>query len=123
MIWIKEIFSLIAEGIDVIGIVILLFGFVKLLFKYLRTEYKNMLDTPMRLLQKIRCEIGIYILLALDFLIASDIIQTTTDLTQNMLIQLSVLILLRTAIGYFLGKEVDELESQGVVRNSNKEKE
>jgi uncharacterized membrane protein len=109
---IKNILLVTAEVIDIIGILILLFGFIKILFKYLRTEFKNILHTPIRLLQKIRCELGIYILLALDFLIASDIIQTITELSQEQLIELSVMILLRTAIGYFLGKEVDEIESK-----------
>jgi uncharacterized membrane protein len=109
---IKNILLVTAEVIDIIGILILLFGFTKILFKYLRTEFKNILHTPIRLLQKIRCELGIYILLALDFLIASDIIQTITELSQEQLIELSVMILLRTAIGYFLGKEVDEIESK-----------
>lgn len=109
---IKNILSLVAEVIDFIGVAILLFGFIKILFKYVRTESRNILNTPIRLLQKIRCELGIYILLALDFLIASDIIQTTTELSQEKLIELSVMILLRTAIGFFLGKEVDEIESK-----------
>jgi uncharacterized membrane protein len=111
---IKSIFLVIAEVVDFIGVVILLFGFIKILFKYIRTEFKNILNTPIRLLQKIRCELGIYILLALDFLIASDIIQTITELSQEQLIELSVMILLRTAIGFFLGKEVDEIESKSV---------
>lgn len=75
------------------------------------TEFKNILSNPIRLLQQIRCELGIYILLALDFLIASDIIQTITDLSKEQLIKLSVLILLRTTIGFFLGKEIDEIKS------------
>jgi len=109
---IKNILMIVAEIIDIIGVIILLFGFTKILFKYIRVESKNILNTPIRLLQKIRCEIGIYILLALDFLIASDIIQTITELSQEQLIELSVMILLRTAIGFFLGKEVDEIESK-----------
>jgi uncharacterized membrane protein len=111
---IKEILLTAAEIIDLIGVGILLFGFIKILLKYLRTEAKNIKHTPIRLLQKIRCELGIYILLALDFLIASDIIQTITELSQEQLIELSVMILLRTAIGFFLGKEVDEIESKNI---------
>lgn len=109
---IRNIVSKVAEVIDLIGVVILIFGFSKILFKYLQTEFKNILHTPIRLLQKIRCELGIYILLALDFLIASDIIHTIAELSQERLIELSVMILLRTAIGFFLGKEVNEIESK-----------
>ena len=115
---IREILKQIAEIIDIIGIVILLFGFVKMLFKYLKTEVKGMLRTPIKNLQRIRAEIGIYILLALDFLIASDIINTAMDIDdQEQLIQLSVIIVLRIAIGYFLGKEVEEIEASGKKEN------
>lgn len=108
---IKNILLTASEIINIIGVVILLFGFLKVLFKYLRIESKKIMSTPIRLIQRIRCELGIYTLLALDFLIASDIIRTITELTTDQLIELSVMILLRTAIGYFLGKEVNEIES------------
>jgi len=106
----EKILIVIADVVDLIGIVILIYGFSKILIRYLVIEFKNFKSAPIRQIQSIRCEIGIYILLALDFLIASDIIHTVTNLSQEQLIELSVMILLRTAIGYFLGKEVEELE-------------
>jgi|TARA_B110000908_G_C9833057_1_gene262202 uncharacterized membrane protein len=111
--WIKEIFIIIAEIIDIIGIIILIFGFAKLLMKYLGKEFlKHPLITPITEIQKIRCELGIYILLALDFLIASDIIHTIMKITKEQLIALSVMIILRIAIGYFLGKEIEEIHNK-----------
>jgi uncharacterized membrane protein len=111
--WIKEIFLLIAEVIDIIGIAILIFGFSKLLIKYLGKEFlKHPFRTPLTEIQKIRCELGIYILLALDFLIASDIIHTIMKITKEQLIELSVMIILRIAIGYFLGKEIEEIHNK-----------
>ena len=68
---IKVILLAASKIIDLIGVVILLFGFLKVLFKYIRIESKKIIDTPIRLIQRIRCEFGIYTLLALDFLIAS----------------------------------------------------
>ena len=111
--WIKDIFISIADIIDIIGVVILIFGFAKLLIKYLGKEFlKHPFRTPIIEIQKIRCELGIYILLSLDFLIASDIIHTIMDITTEQLIELSVMIVLRIAIGYFLGKEIDEIHLQ-----------
>ncbi|MGX1931008.1 DUF1622 domain-containing protein [Flagellimonas sp. 2504JD4-2] len=107
---IKEIISTIGEVIDLIGVTILLYGFVKIFIKYTITEFvKKPFKTPIRSLQKLRCEIGIYILLALDLLITSDIIHTIMDITQEQLIELAIMIVLRTGIGFFLGKEVEEL--------------
>lgn len=111
---IKSFLAQTAEIIDIVGVSILLFGFAKILFKYIVTEFKHFQNTQIRLLQKIRCEIGIYILLTLDFLIASDIIHTISELSQSQLIELSIMIVLRIAIGYFLGKEIDEIESRTI---------
>ena len=109
----KEVLVLIARFIDLTGVTILILGFIKMLIKYVRSELtKGLLHTPIFLLQKIRCDIGIYILLALDFLIASDIIGTVKEVSQQELIELSIMILLRTVIGYFLGKEVKEIHEQ-----------
>jgi uncharacterized membrane protein len=107
---IKNVFLYIADIVDIIGICILIYGFAKLLLKYLYEEFfNNSFKTPLKKIQGIRCELGVYILLALDFLIASDIIHTIMDITTEELIQISVMIVLRTGIGYFLGKEIEEI--------------
>lgn len=111
--FIKDIFLVIADAVDIIGILILIYGFAKLLLKYISVEFlKHPFKTPLKQIQSIRCELGVYILLALDFLIASDIIHTIMDITTEQLIEISVMIVLRTGIGYFLGKEVDEIHSE-----------
>ncbi len=106
---INIILRIIADIIKVIGITIMLIGFVRILIKYATAEFQSLNNTPIYRLQHLRCEIGLYILLALDFLIASDIISTITGLEQEQLIELSVLILLRTAIGYFLNNEIRDI--------------
>jgi len=105
-----QIFTPVAEVINLIGISILVFGFTKELFKYLYVEVKDgIMHTPLKAIQKIRRQIGVYILLALDFLIASDIILSIVDLSMDELIRLAVTIAIRIAISYFLGKEINEL--------------
>ncbi len=108
--YLQEILTTVATVIDIIGILILIFGFTKMLIRYLAIEIKHPKKTPIKQLHVIRGEIVVYTLLALDFLIASDIILTVTELNQDQLIQLSVMIVFRIAIGYFLGKEVAEIE-------------
>ena len=110
---IKSFFVAISEGIDIIGVSILVYGFAKLLIKFLRQELvKNWFNVPIQKLQLMRCQLGIYILLALEFLIASDIIHTIMDINTEKLIELSVMIVLRTGIGYFLGNEMKEIHSE-----------
>jgi len=108
-----SIFGIIAEIINILGITILIFGFTKELIKYLIAEFKNgIMNTPLIDIQKIRCQLGVYILLALDFLIASDIILSIVDLSIEELIKLASTIILRIAMGYFLGKEIEELHNE-----------
>lgn len=108
--YLVPVFKIIATVINIIGVVILIFGFLKELIKYLMTEFKEgVLSTPITEIQKIRCQLGIYILLALDFLIASDIILSIVELSMQELYKLSITIVLRIAMGYFLGKEIDDL--------------
>ncbi|MDW3646015.1 MAG: DUF1622 domain-containing protein [Bacteroidia bacterium] len=111
--WIKHAFLLIAEVIDLIGIAILIVGFGKLLIKYVRLEFSShIFKLPLLGLQKIRCELGIYILLALDFLISSDIIRTILDISSEQLIALTAMVVLRTGIGYFLGNEIAQIHEE-----------
>ena len=110
---IRSILEIIADWVEIFGVSILIYGFIKFFIKFFVTEfYKTPFRTPVSRLQEIRCEIGVYILLSLDFLIASDIIFSIADLSQEQLIRLSVMILIRTTIGFFLGKEINELEEK-----------
>lgn len=110
---VKGVLIEIAHWIEILGIVILVYGFVKLFIKFIVKEFfSHPFKTPISTLQEIRCEVGVYILLALDFLIASDIIFSISDLSTEQLIRLGAMILIRTTIGYFLGKEIEELSKE-----------
>lgn len=107
---IKAILKNTALIIDLIGVSILIYGFTKALLRFGRSEFVHSpLNAPLSDLQRVRCEMGVYILLSLDFLIASDIIHTVMDISQEQLIELAAIVVLRTGIGFFLGKEVQEL--------------
>lgn len=110
---ILSIFAIIAEVISMTGITILVYGFTKELLKYIIAEFKDgFFATPVMDFQQIRCQMGAYILLALDFLIVSDIILSVVDLSREELLKLSITIILRIALGYFLSKEIAELKNK-----------
>ncbi len=105
----------ISLGIDLVGIGILLTGFIKGLILYVKSEFRQQGGkSGIRLIQELRCKVGLYILLALDFLIASDIIHSTVHTELNELYELGVIVVLRTAIGYFLGKEIQEIQDESL---------
>ncbi len=113
----KSALETISLGIDLVGIGILCIGFIKGLVLYIKSEFPQQEGkSGIMLIQELRCKVGLYILMALDFLIASDIINSTvhTELHElhelHELYELGVIVVLRTAIGYFLGKEIQEIQ-------------
>jgi uncharacterized membrane protein len=109
---IYNILEYIAKGIDILGVGIMLYGFVRSLLRFVSVEIKNTkFSIRFADIQAIRCEIGVYTLLALDFLIASDIVHSILDISNQQLITLVVMIIIRTGIGHFLSKEIKELET------------
>lgn len=97
--------------IDIIGIVIILIGFFKALLAFIRNEVsrpESDLEFWNRI-RKLRCGLATYLLLGLDFIIASDIISSMVHPGLEGLIGLGGLVLVRTVIAYFLSQELKEL--------------
>lgn len=103
-----------AESIvDLTGILILLIGFVKGVLVFLKWEIDkikgakgaDVYDDVVAL----RSTLGWYIILSLDFLIISDILHSIISPQFEELINLGIIVILRTSIGFFLGRELMEL--------------
>jgi len=58
----------------------------------------------------IRCQLGTYPLMGLEFMIASDIIHSFISRSPDDLLFLGVIVVIRTAIGYFRGQEMEEIQ-------------
>ena len=78
-------FETLATLIDLIGIAIILYGFTIALVQFLGAE----------------------------FMIASDIIHTVISRELGDLVFVAALVAIRTAISYFLGKELEEARREG----------
>ena len=102
-----------AIAIDLIGVSLILLGFF-VAFVRLLAGLKNGLGLNSRLgnLNTARTILATYILTGLEFMIASDIIHTVITREFSDLLFVGLLVLIRTAISFFLGKEVMELETQ-----------
>jgi len=108
-----EVLEVMAVGIDLIGVAIIIFGFNVALLKLgsavlhgagLFKRLGNIADA--------RRTLGAYILTGIEFMIASDIIHTVITRELTDLLFVGLLVLIRTAISFFLGKEVAELEAE-----------
>jgi uncharacterized membrane protein len=104
----KTIIEYSALLIECCSAAILLLGFIKVFSGFLIAEItqKNGYSFA-EASENYRHQIGRYILLGLDFYIISDILHSMFAGDSMSLARLGVVSLLRTLIGYFLGKEIN----------------
>lgn len=94
--------------LNLFSIVILLVGVIKALFGFVMNEGRggNRFDVAEKN-NKIKIYLGSYILLSLEVLIASDIIETIMNPSLDDILILAGIVVIRTTISYFLGKEIE----------------
>lgn len=93
--------------IDLASMAILLLGILKFLLVFIRAEFRKNKEKD-----SIRIILGHYILIALELMIASDVIHTLLDPTRDELIELGAIVLIRTVISYFLSREIKEFNEE-----------
>ncbi len=99
----------IVTGINLVGVMIVIWGFVVASIGFIRMKLHRHSSTFFLIeANKIRAILGTYILFGLEFMIAADIIHTFIQPTREDLLVLATIVGIRTVISYFLGREVEE---------------
>jgi uncharacterized membrane protein len=105
-----NILEYISLGIGAVGIFIVLWGVILGFIEFLRAQAasfgKSAKPVP---LEKIRIDLGRYLLLGLEFLIAADIIRTIVKPSLEEVVVLVAIVAIRTVISFFLNKEIERL--------------
>lgn len=97
--------------INLIGISIVLWGFVQALYDLVRYELGKFMKCIAPIdVRIVRITLGTYLLVALEFMIVSDIIESYISRSFEQLTYLGVIVVLRTLISYFLGRELAEIQ-------------
>lgn len=110
---VEFIFEWVEVAADIIGIIILFIGFAKGLYMFILLEIDRIRGKKdYEELFGLRNILGTYIIISLDFLIVSDIIHSVISPETKELINLGIIVVLRTSIGFFLGKELNELRKE-----------
>ncbi|HKL44409.1 MAG TPA: DUF1622 domain-containing protein [Candidatus Absconditabacterales bacterium] len=105
----ENILKIITTIIYISGILVIIIGFVKAAFKFIKSFFIKKLNSHNHQ-NKIRVLLGVYILLGLDFIIIADIIHSIMSTEIQQLYALGMIVIIRIAIAYFLGKEIKEIE-------------
>lgn len=96
--------------ISYVSIAIICYGAAIGLFKFVGNELGRISKTfSLEKTVQIKIEVGYYLLLGLEFLIASDIIDTILNPSFIDLGILAGTVLIRTGLSYFLNKEIESI--------------
>jgi uncharacterized membrane protein len=111
---IEDISKAIPIIVNWVAIVIFLVGFAKATFGWLQSELRPGLNHLERHchLRQIRLSLGSHILLGLEIMIISDVVSSCIHPDLMSMAELGALVVVRTAISFFLGRELEQLERQ-----------
>ena len=102
--------NILATTISAISLLIVAYGAFIGILAFLRNEIKRFNGTyTVNNIRQLRADFGTYLLLGLEFLIASDILKTVVDPTLDELAILGGVVIVRTILSVFLNKEIKEL--------------
>ncbi len=107
----QQVIDYITLGIASIAGLIIVYGVFVGFVKLIRVEwyrYRSKEVETSKAFEGIRYEIGFHLLLGLEFLIAADIVRTIIKPSLDELAILGGIVVIRTVISYFLGKEINQ---------------
>ena len=100
--------------VDSVGYGILTFTAVKFLIRYVAFEVERLRGLECaRRFRDIRLELGSHIVLAIDFMVISDVIHTGLVRSREALITLGILVLIRSLLAFFVGLDLKEIREEG----------
>lgn len=108
-----HILEIISMIISVISVSVVIYGTIIAFASFLLNESKRFVGTyTVHKLRLLRADLGTYLLLGLELLIASDILKTIVEPGLDELMILGGIVLLRTVLSYFLDREIRLLEQE-----------
>ena len=111
--------NILATIISVISLLIVAYGVFVGFIAFLGNEIKRFNGTyTINNIRKLRADFGSYLLLGLEFLIASDILKTVVDPSLDELAILGGVVVVRTVLSVFLNKEIKELAEEEDSKNA-----
>lgn len=103
-----SIINNISFTLNIIGALITIWAIILSLFDFLKKEIFERKDA-VRLNEAIRIKLGSYLVLALEFFIAGDIVKTIITPTWQSLGILGAIVVIRTILSYFLTKDIKKI--------------
>jgi uncharacterized membrane protein len=103
-----SVINIISFTLNIIGALVIIWGILICLFDFLKKEIFNR-EESIQLNEVIRLKLGSYLVLALEFFIAGDIVKTIITPTWESLGILGAIVVIRTILSYFLTKDLKKV--------------
>ena len=115
MIWfdIHLVLFAVQRTVSIIGILIILSGVVLALCQYLYFSFSGMLLKEEGKINVIRSNLGRILILGLEFIVAADLIGTTTTPDYYSVGMLAIIVAVRTLLSFSINKELMSLNKEG----------
>lgn len=111
----KQILFVIQHSISFAGVLVILSGVLLALCKYLSIIFTRHPLSKRAEVNDIRMSLGRTLILGLEFIVAADLIGTTTTPDYYALGMLAIIVLIRTVLSFSLNRELMDLRKQGIV--------
>ena len=107
--YLKHAFEFLYVAIGSIGVAIIVWGVILSVYRLIKLEFSRMKDKLIyRERESVRHLFATYLLMALEFLIAADIIATVIHPAFEEIAILASIVVIRTVVSYFLEKEIEK---------------
>jgi len=108
--WINQFAITVAAAIDVAMVAIIALGAVHAIWRVAdRVIHRKALASQVR---EIWLHFAAWLLLALEFALAADLIETVLAPSWDEIRELGAIAVIRIALGYFLGRDINEISDQ-----------
>jgi uncharacterized membrane protein len=101
----EDVVNVLVQVVEAAGAVIIFVGAVIAFVRFLRVAFRREGLDPFA---RLRLDLGRFLVLGLEFQLAADILRTAVAPDFTALAQLAAIAAIRTALNYFLGREIKE---------------
>ena len=113
--WAETIAIYISHAVEVAAAVVIAIALLQVIFRFITTFFTQ---PPRFTNQAIRIQFGSAVAVALELLLGADVLSTAVAPTWNDIGKLAAIAILRTALNYFLEKELKDSKASGTYRAS-----
>lgn len=106
-----------SSAVEAVAGIVIAIAVIEATFRVLGLAFRR--STTHESKEEIRLHLGRWLALSLEFLLAADVLRTAVAPTWNEIGQLAAIVVLRTALNYFLQREIDQAAQRENTRQEN----